>query len=139
MTESRRALERDLFAAAGLADDPTVGAALEDAEEHVRLIEKLIAARDARKMRQKDVAKRMRTTQSRVSNIERLGGDPRLSTVMRYGRAVGLRVRFVVVAADDVPCGWEQAGSITIGAARTPEKVAAGDGWESQTPVSVGA
>lgn len=34
----------------------------------------------------------METTQSAVSDFERLGGDPKLSTIQRYARAVGVRL-----------------------------------------------
>jgi transcriptional regulator with XRE-family HTH domain len=38
----------------------------------------------------------MDTTQSTVSNFERMGGDPKLSTVLRYAEAIGADVRFLV-------------------------------------------
>ena len=123
-------LEAEFLTAAGFEYDEQTTAALEDAEEHIRLIEKLIAARDARGLRQQDIAERMGTTQSRVSNIERIGGDPRISTVQRYGRAVGLRVRFVPMAVDTT-AGWEDAGSIRVNI--TPavdDNAAVGAGWQ---------
>lgn len=119
----------EFLAEAGVADDPIVTAALEDADEHVRLIEKLVAVREDRGLRQTDIAERMGTTQSRVSNIERIGGDPRISTVMRYGRAVGLRVRFVTVASGDH--GWKNVGPVEV---RPLAPVAAGRsarGWKN--------
>ena len=136
-TQHLTELEAEFLAAAGFEYDEQTADALEDAEEHIRLIEKLIAARDARGLRQKDIAERMGTTQSRVSNIERIGGDPRLSTVQRYGRAVGLRVRFVPVAVDTT-VGWEDAGSISVNITPAVEDNAAvGAGW--QTLMAAGA
>ncbi|NED85130.1 XRE family transcriptional regulator, partial [Streptomyces sp. SID11233] len=52
----------------------------------------------------------METTQSAVSEFERLGGDPRLSTIMRYARAVGMKVSLMPhtesQSAPDSPA-WE--------------------------------
>lgn len=90
--------EFDLLAELGFdAEDPSVLAALEDAEEHARVIETLVAHRKAQGLKQNQVAERMGTTQSRVSSFERVSGDPRLSTLMRYARAVDARVRVSVV------------------------------------------
>jgi transcriptional regulator with XRE-family HTH domain len=84
----------DLFAELGFdADDPQVVAAREDATELVNLIESLTSIRRDLGIRQVDIADRMGTTQSAVSDIERLGGDPRLTTIQRYARALGARVR----------------------------------------------
>lgn len=84
-------------------DDPAVRAAADDAHTHARLIETLVHVRNDRSMTQKAVAHRMGTTQSRVSNFERIGGDPRLSTLLRYARAVDTKLRVSVVAT---PRDW---------------------------------
>lgn len=84
-------------------EDPSVRAAADDAQTHARIIETLVHVRNDQAMTQSDVADRMGTTQSRVSNIERIGGDPRLSTLLRYARAVDAKVRMSVIAA---PRGW---------------------------------
>ncbi|MFE2111484.1 helix-turn-helix domain-containing protein [Kitasatospora sp. NPDC059463] len=73
-------------------DDPDVQRAHEDAEALMQLIQTLVAHRKSAKLTQKAVAAEMETTQSAVSDFERLGGDPRLSTIMRYARAVGLKI-----------------------------------------------
>ncbi|MET8704636.1 helix-turn-helix domain-containing protein [Kitasatospora sp. NPDC058032] len=73
-------------------DDPDVQRAHEDAEALMQLIQTLVAHRKSAKLTQKAVAAEMETTQSAVSEFERLGGDPRLSTIMRYARAVGLKI-----------------------------------------------
>jgi DNA-binding XRE family transcriptional regulator len=86
--------ERDFLTDLGLdPHDPEVVAAEEDTNTHMDLIETLVTIRNHRKLTQADVAVRMGTTQSRVSNFERLGGDPRLTTIFRYARAVGAKVR----------------------------------------------
>ncbi len=59
---------------------------------------------------QKQVAQAMETTQSAVSDFERLGGDPRLTTIMRYARAVGMAVAtkaHVVDASGPSRDAWE--------------------------------
>ncbi|MFF2518747.1 helix-turn-helix domain-containing protein [Streptomyces sp. NPDC058086] len=91
-----------------LADTRT-GDALDDTERVMRLIETLVRHRRSKKISQKQVAAVMETTQSAVSDFERLGGDPRLSTVMRYARAVGLCVKVAATVADDQPsdAGWK--------------------------------
>ena len=74
--------ERDFLSELGFdPDDPSVRAAADDAQTHARIIETLVHIRTDRTMTQTAVAKRMGTTQSRVSNFERIGGDPRLSTL----------------------------------------------------------
>ncbi|MGE9695125.1 MULTISPECIES: helix-turn-helix domain-containing protein [unclassified Streptomyces] len=74
--------------------DAHTRAAAADAEALMTLVETLVKHRKKCGLTQKQVAEHMETTQSAVSDFERLGGDPRLSTVMRYARAVGLRIWF---------------------------------------------
>lgn len=96
--------EHDFLSELGFdPEDPSVRAAADDAQTHARVIETLVQVRNDQAMTQSDVADRMGTTQSRVSNIERIGGDPRLSTLLRYARAVDAKVRMSVIAA---PRGW---------------------------------
>lgn len=99
--------EHDFMAELGFdVDDPQVAAALEDAEAHMRLVETLVGIRKKRDLKQWVVAERMETTQSRVSNFERIGGDPRLSTILRYARAVDAKLRMSVSVT---PRGWTTA------------------------------
>jgi transcriptional regulator with XRE-family HTH domain len=77
--------------------DPEVQAARRDAAELSNLIESLVLARKERGLTQTEVAARMETTQSTVSNFERIGGNPTLGTIQRYARAVGARARFSIV------------------------------------------
>ncbi len=83
-------------------DDPKVRAAREDATLLANLIETLVRARVERRLTQEHVAAVMATTQSSVSNFERVGGDPKLSTILRYARAVGARVQFVTSMAGGI-------------------------------------
>jgi predicted XRE-type DNA-binding protein len=92
------AISADLLAELGLeADDIEVQHGLEDAEAIARLVRTLVDARRQSGLSQKQVAERMGTTQSAVSDLERTAGDPRLSTLQRFGRAVGCRVGVVAV------------------------------------------
>ncbi|ASY33550.1 MULTISPECIES: helix-turn-helix domain-containing protein [unclassified Streptomyces] len=76
--------------------DADTRAAAADTEALMTLVETLVKHRKKCGITQKQVARHMETTQSAVSDFERLGGDPRLSTVMRYARAVGLKLRLGV-------------------------------------------
>jgi len=78
--------------------DPGHSLALDLAYADQQLIEDLIAARVAVGLQQKDVAARIRRDPAVVSTFEKLGGDPRLSTIRRYARAVGVRVTHHVEA-----------------------------------------
>jgi transcriptional regulator with XRE-family HTH domain len=97
-----------------LAGQPeTVKDAAEDAEEYFRLMRTLVAARRGTTCRQKDVAREMGTTQSAVSELESVRTDPQVSTLMRYARAVGCRVRLVAsvqaAVAISGPDVWQQS------------------------------
>jgi transcriptional regulator with XRE-family HTH domain len=65
----------------------------------------LVAQRKAMRMTQTQVATRMSTTQSFVSEFENGGTDPHLSTLQRYGRAVAARLTVKI----ELPahCDWE--------------------------------
>lgn len=72
-------------------------AAYTDAEARSTLLLQLLAARRTGGLTQASVAAAMGTTQSAVSDLERGGSDPRLSTLQRYARAVGRRVAVRVI------------------------------------------
>lgn len=86
--------------------DPAVTAALDLDDDtspferavnnDVDLIKSLVMIRMQRQMSQAQVAQLMGRTQPAVSDFERLGGDPHLSTIQRYARAVGAVVRHSV-------------------------------------------
>ncbi|MEU0746555.1 helix-turn-helix transcriptional regulator [Streptomyces albogriseolus] len=73
-------------------DDPIVAAEVEDSEAYASLVESLVVLRKRRGLTQQDVADYMETTQSVVSDFERVGGNARYSTLQRYARAVGARL-----------------------------------------------
>jgi transcriptional regulator with XRE-family HTH domain len=87
--------------------------AAEDAEEYFRLMRTLTGVRKRSKSRQKDVAREMGTTQSAISDLERVRTDPQVSTLFRYARSVGCRVRMVASVEDVLratgPHGWSQS------------------------------
>ncbi len=83
------------------------------AEADNRLIDDLVALRKAKGLLQRDVAARMGRDQAAVSNFERLGADPHLSTVRRYARAVGAEVvHHVTDAVPESPPATEGLGVI---------------------------
>lgn len=65
-------------------------------------IEKLVGLRKGQSLSQSDVAKRMGTSQPRVSDVERLAGYVKITTIMRYANALGMDVRFKVTDGPDV-------------------------------------
>ncbi|HEY5858352.1 MAG TPA: helix-turn-helix transcriptional regulator [Aldersonia sp.] len=50
---------------------------------------------------QAEVARRIGRDPAVVSNFERLGSDPHLSTIRRYARAIDARVTHAVVSVSD--------------------------------------
>ena len=81
-------------------DNPDDLLGVQLAEEDHELIQELIRMRIRKGLRQVDVATKMQRDPSAVSNFERLGGDPHLSTVRRYAQAVGVRIRHRVEDAE---------------------------------------
>lgn len=77
-------------------NDPKVAAGRNVATQLADTVEKLARARRTRGLTQTEVAEHMETTQSAVSNFERIGGDPKLSTILRYAHAIGARVHIGV-------------------------------------------
>ena len=73
--------------------DPTYREAYEDAQARERLVHTLRNLRLTANLTQADVAQRMGTTQSAVSDIEGADVDPHISTLQRYTRAVGAQLR----------------------------------------------
>ncbi|MFJ7591425.1 helix-turn-helix domain-containing protein [Streptomyces sp. NPDC097617] len=91
-------------------DDAQMGAAASDTDAVMMLVETLVRHRKACRITQKQVAQAMETTQSAVSDFERLGGDPRLSTIMRYARAVGMAIATKAHVVEEPPLStssWE--------------------------------
>jgi transcriptional regulator with XRE-family HTH domain len=92
--------------------DPEIIAAGEDFEEFADLITELHRVRKAQGITQKQVAKSMETKQSAVSEIERIGGNPTIRTLLSFSRAVGMRLRLVAEPAPIAPESTEQASRI---------------------------
>jgi transcriptional regulator with XRE-family HTH domain len=97
--------DSDLFELDSYLEDPAFAAAYEDVAIRTRLRADLVAQRKAMKMTQREVAERMSTTQSFVSEFENGRTDPHLSTLQRYGRAVAARLSVRI----ELPahCEWE--------------------------------
>ncbi|MFV2195157.1 helix-turn-helix domain-containing protein [Nocardiopsis sp. LOL_012] len=73
------------------------------------LIKALVEIRRKRGLTQQQVAERMGCSQPGVSDFERLGGDPHLSTIRRYALAVGVRVEHTVSNEAALPKAAEAA------------------------------
>jgi DNA-binding XRE family transcriptional regulator len=98
-------VDRDIAALLGIdPDDPEVQRENAAIERDARLIETLIGARKHLGLTQAEVADKMDRSQPAVSDFERLGGDPRLSTIRRYALAIGADV-FHVVKTPEPACG----------------------------------
>jgi transcriptional regulator with XRE-family HTH domain len=84
--------------------DPAFRAAYEDAQERHRIIDTLLGLRRRHRLSQTAVAERMGVRQPTVSGFETEDSDPRLSTLQRYARAVGARLRLLPVVPRE--CDW---------------------------------
>ncbi len=98
-------VQRDTAVTSGLDDlieetassDPEFGAAVADAEARRSLLRQYGRARQRKKLNQTEVARQMGTTQSAISEMEQGIVEPRLSTLQRYARILGYRLRFMLV------------------------------------------
>ncbi|MFD8967448.1 helix-turn-helix domain-containing protein [Streptomyces sp. NPDC059568] len=96
-------------------------AAAEDAEAYAALVESLVVLRKRRGLTQQDVAGRMETTQSVVSDFERVGGNARYSTLQRYARAVGARLCSMLDASGaKLTPTWRQTAEMPVRLALRP-------------------
>lgn len=82
-------------------NDPDVIAALDDAHEVANMLQTLATIRRQLGLRQKDVARLAGTTQSAISDFERIGGDPKVSTIQRVARALGVQIRLRAEVVSD--------------------------------------
>lgn len=71
---------------------PEAKLAIQLAREDQLLLGRLIEIRKAR-MSQEEIAAIMGVTQATVSAFERLGNDPKMSTIRRYAQALGVMIR----------------------------------------------
>ena len=122
-------------------EDPHTACALEDAEAYASLVETLVVARKKRGLSQRQVAERMGTTQSTVSDFERAGGDARYSTLQRYARAVDTRMHSMIDhSCSTLAPAWQAAAAVPVRVAvrergSTPRSVA----WRSDDHRTVSA
>ncbi len=72
----------------------------EDTDGRQRLVDDLISLRKRRSLSQTEVARRMGIGQSSLSGFEKESSDPKLSTLQRYARAIGSRLRVEIVPVD---------------------------------------
>lgn len=107
MTDPTPQTHSDLDAVLGLDTEDDYGklrARLADADD--KLLEDLVIMRKCKRMSQSDVAALMQRSKTAVSNFERLGSDPHLSTIRRYAAAVGALVTHTVEDYDS----WRHLG-----------------------------
>lgn len=83
---------RRMFPEAGW-DSADMVAVSEDIDGLIDFTMLLRNTRRAEGVTQVHMAERLNTTQSSVSEFERIGGDPRIQSLQRYARALGYRVR----------------------------------------------
>lgn len=77
--------------------NPEFRALYEDGQDLDRVIDSLVARRKNLGLAQEEVGRRMGPiSQSRVAAIEREGSNPQVSTLQRYARTLGVRVRLVL-------------------------------------------
>jgi ribosome-binding protein aMBF1 (putative translation factor) len=83
----------------GVKRDSKFREMVDAAYERRRLLRELAAKRERAGITQKDVAARMKTSQSAIARIERGEIDAKLSTVERYAAAIGHRLEWRVKKA----------------------------------------
>lgn len=76
--------------------DPEFRGAYDDAMARSALVQALVHRRAECRLSQAEVAARMGTTQSAVSDLERGATDPRLSTLQRFARAVNCQMHVLL-------------------------------------------
>ncbi|HEY1631704.1 MAG TPA: helix-turn-helix transcriptional regulator [Rhizomicrobium sp.] len=72
--------------------DPEFRREFDALEEEFALARELISARARAKLTQREVARRMRTSQSAVARMESGRGLPSTSSLVKYARAVGRKI-----------------------------------------------
>jgi predicted transcriptional regulator len=82
------------------ARSPEFPAMVEDAERRRELLGALADRRREGEQSQTAVAAAMRSSQSSVARLETSATDARMSTLDRYARALGYRVQYHLVPAD---------------------------------------
>ncbi|NNG36901.1 helix-turn-helix domain-containing protein [Nakamurella aerolata] len=129
------------FDALGLGvDDPEVRDAVEDAEDYQRCVDALRTLRTDQRLTQQDVAHRMGArSQSVVSDIERMGSNPRIDTLQRYARAVGARLPLMPAVRKPgscTPTSWATVHTVAVYIQSDDEDVP--DEGTFMSPISTG-
>lgn len=113
-------------------NDHAASLAIEDAEEFANLIESFVELRKTLGLSQNEVARRAECSQSAVSDFERIGGNPTISTIQRFARALGasvpLRLRISDIstwraASDHLPTSTWSAAPPSVVLERPPGQV----------------
>ncbi|CAM4207629.1 helix-turn-helix domain-containing protein [Kibdelosporangium persicum] len=90
-------------------DSQVVKSAREDDADLANLMRSLYELRRSSGLTQAEVANRMGTTQSAVSDLERTAIDPQVTTLQRYARAVGAALKLRTLVVNDE---WKTAGRL---------------------------
>lgn len=83
--------------------------AIVDVESRSFLLDMLVGLRRTHGLTQTEVAERMGVTQPTISDLETQTGDPRLSTVQRYARAVGAELILELRLCEPEQCSHDRA------------------------------
>jgi ribosome-binding protein aMBF1 (putative translation factor) len=89
-------------------DSPEMIAVSEDIDSLIDFTILLRNTRRAESVTQAQMAEHLSTTQSSVSEFERIGGDPRIQSLQRYARAIGYRVRLELEKVASHPQNQDQ-------------------------------
>lgn len=73
--------------------NPAFRKAWEESELEYQISRAIIEKRLTKKMTQKELAKRVKTTQAVISRIEGMSGNPTVSLLSRIARALGTEVK----------------------------------------------
>ena len=73
--------------------DPAFRKAWEESELEYQIAQAVIAKRLTNKMTQRDLAKKTHTTQTVISRIENMSGNPTIELLQRITQALGLHVK----------------------------------------------
>ena len=72
--------------------DPEFKKVWEESEAEYQLATKLIEARLKKKMSQRDLAKKVKTSQAAISRVEAMNGNPSLFFLKRIAHALGTKL-----------------------------------------------
>jgi len=79
-------------------EDPEYKARYDESEDEFILARDLIAARTRAKLTQKQLAQRMRTSQSAIARLESGESNPSISLLKRYAEATGTHLKVELLA-----------------------------------------